>query len=54
MTGPSTCDTFVIFGITGDLAKVASLVKEKQLTDAYQQVAVVRGGLMTRGAADHA
>jgi tetratricopeptide (TPR) repeat protein len=36
--------------VTGDLAKVASLVKEKQLTEAYQQVAVVRGGLMTRGA----
>jgi hypothetical protein len=37
--------------VTGDLAKVAGLVKEKQLTDAYQQVAVVRGSLMTRGAA---
>ena len=37
--------------VTGDLAKVASLVKERQLTNAYQQVAVVRGSLMTRGAA---
>jgi hypothetical protein len=37
--------------VTADLAKAASLVKERQLANAYEQVAMVRGSLMTRGAA---